>query len=124
MRLMAQGAQHQSSSLSEVNCGIEEMSNAMQDSAATAEEMAGAAEELFVVQNNHFRGQALVNTLQMKHLLRRVRLHPAAAATGALLLAFSPTFWSQANIQRVYGLGALFVLLATTAAWRWHGNRL
>ena len=38
--------------------------------AATARRMAGVAEELFVVQNNHFRGQALVNTLQMKHLLQ------------------------------------------------------
>jgi hypothetical protein len=56
-------------------------------------------------------------------LLRRARLMPAAAATAALLLAFSPSFWSQANIQRVYSLGALFVLLATAAAWRWHETR-
>jgi uncharacterized protein YecE (DUF72 family) len=33
-------------------------------------EMAGTAEELIVVQNNHFRGQALVNTLQLKHLVQ------------------------------------------------------
>ena len=32
--------------------------------------MAAAAEELFVIQNNHFRGQALVNALQMKSLLQ------------------------------------------------------
>ena len=31
--------------------------------------MAGPAENLFVVQNNHFRGQALADALQMTHLL-------------------------------------------------------
>jgi uncharacterized protein YecE (DUF72 family) len=34
-----------------------------------ARSLAEGAEEMFVVQNNHFRGQALVNALQMKHLL-------------------------------------------------------
>jgi uncharacterized protein YecE (DUF72 family) len=38
--------------------------------ATIAREMAGAAEELIVVQNNHFRGQALVNALQLKHLVQ------------------------------------------------------
>ncbi|MBI2886593.1 MAG: DUF2723 domain-containing protein [Chloroflexi bacterium] len=33
------------------------------------------------------------------------------AATGALLLAFSPLFWSQASVTEVYALGSLFVLL-------------
>jgi len=37
--------------------------------AATARELSGQTEELFVVQNNHFRGQALVNTLQLKHMI-------------------------------------------------------
>ena len=55
--------------------------------------------------------------------LRRARLAPIAAATAALLLAFGPSFWSQANIQRVYSLGALFVLLATAGGWRWHETR-
>lgn len=32
--------------------------------------MARNAAEVFVVQNNHFRGQALANVLQMKHLLQ------------------------------------------------------
>ncbi|HKQ62444.1 MAG TPA: DUF72 domain-containing protein [Candidatus Polarisedimenticolaceae bacterium] len=35
----------------------------------TARVMALAARELYVVQNNHFRGQALVNALQLRHLL-------------------------------------------------------
>ncbi|MDJ0853005.1 MAG: DUF2723 domain-containing protein [Myxococcota bacterium] len=56
-------------------------------------------------------------------LVRHVRAAPAAAAFGAFLLAFSPSFWSQATIQRVYALGALFVMLTTAAAWRWHGRR-
>jgi uncharacterized protein YecE (DUF72 family) len=40
------------------------------DLGATARRMAGTAEELIVVQNNHFRGQALVNALQLKHLVQ------------------------------------------------------
>ena len=31
--------------------------------------MARQAEQLFVIQNNHFRGQALVNALQLRHLI-------------------------------------------------------
>ena len=37
--------------------------------ATTARRMAEQASELIVVQNNHFRGQALVNALQLAHLL-------------------------------------------------------
>jgi uncharacterized protein YecE (DUF72 family) len=46
-------------------------------------EMAGAAEELVVVQNNHFRGQAVVNAIQLKHLLgeRRPEAPPELART-------------------------------------------
>jgi len=36
--------------------------------ADVARELAGRAEEVFVVQNNHFRGQALANALQLRHL--------------------------------------------------------
>jgi tetratricopeptide (TPR) repeat protein len=49
----------------------------------------------------------------------RLGLHPVAAAFGALLLAFSPSFWAEANVQRVYALNAVFVVLATAAACRW-----
>src|SRR6185436_5243638 len=45
------------------------------------------------------------------------------AATAALLAAFAPSFWGEANVQRVYALEALFVVLATAAAWRWHQRR-
>ena len=41
----------------------------LEELARNAHEMAAQAEELFVVQNNHFRGQALVNTLQLRHLV-------------------------------------------------------
>ena len=41
--------------------------------ADAAREMAGEAKELFIIQNNHFRGKALVNALQMKHLLQQPR---------------------------------------------------
>lgn len=56
--------------------------------AGVARELAGRSEELFVVQNNHFRGQALANAIQMKHLLGEdrppapaelVRAYPALA---------------------------------------------
>jgi tetratricopeptide (TPR) repeat protein len=56
-------------------------------------------------------------------LCRRIDLHPAAATLAALLLASGPSFWSQANIQRVYTLNALFVVLVTTFAWRWFRTR-
>jgi uncharacterized protein YecE (DUF72 family) len=44
--------------------------------AEVARAMSRQADELYVIQNNHFRGQALVNALQMKHLLQKIR--PAA----------------------------------------------
>jgi uncharacterized protein YecE (DUF72 family) len=48
------------------------------DLADLAGSLAHDAEEVFVVQNNHFRGQALVNALQMKHRIEDAR--PAAPA--------------------------------------------
>ncbi|HYV57622.1 MAG TPA: DUF2723 domain-containing protein [Candidatus Nitrosopolaris sp.] len=56
-------------------------------------------------------------------LCRTIRLGPIAGVFAALLLAFSPSFWGEANVQRVYALGAVFVVLATAAAWRWHDKR-
>jgi tetratricopeptide (TPR) repeat protein len=56
-------------------------------------------------------------------LSRRLGLQAWAAATAALLLAFSPSFWGEANIQRVYALNAFFVALATAAAFAWHRSR-
>ncbi len=51
---------------------------------------------------------------------RAMRLARSAALVGALLLAFSPSFWLQSTIQRVYTLNALFLALAAWAAWHWH----
>ena len=47
----------------------------------------------------------------------------SAAVTAALLLAVAPSFWGEANVQRVYALNALFVVLAVTAAFSWHASR-
>lgn len=52
--------------------------------AQVAEAIAIPAAEVFVVQNNHFRGQALANAIQMKHLLDGQR----AAAPAALIAAY------------------------------------
>jgi len=43
----------------------------------------------------------------------------AASIFAALLLAVSPTYWAEANIQRVYALNAFFVAWATLLAVRW-----
>lgn len=56
-------------------------------------------------------------------LCLRLGLHPVAALTGALLLAFAPSFWGEANVQRVYSLDALFVAAATATAFAWHRGR-
>ncbi len=63
--------------------------------ADTAREMAAQADQLIVVQNNHFRGQALVNALQMKHLLQHTR--PLAPET---LLAAYPQLGDLVAVER------------------------
>jgi len=63
-------------------------------------------------------------------LSRETRLSVPASILAALLLAFSPTFWAEANVQRVYALNAFFVAWATLLAVRWaaadedHARRL
>ncbi len=52
-------------------------------------------------------------------LARALGLARAAALGGALLLAFSPSFWAEANVQRVYALNAVFVVAALAAALAW-----
>ncbi|HKC25635.1 MAG TPA: DUF2723 domain-containing protein [Thermoanaerobaculia bacterium] len=47
----------------------------------------------------------------------------AASVLGGFLLAFAPSFWAEANVQRVYTLNALFVALATLFAVRWWNRR-
>jgi tetratricopeptide (TPR) repeat protein len=56
-------------------------------------------------------------------LCRRLGLDVVPALVAALLLAVSPSFWGEANVQRVYSLGALFVVLTTDMALRWDQRR-
>ncbi len=52
--------------------------------------------------------------------VRRLGLSAIAGVFAGLLAAFGPSFWSQANIQRVYSLNALFVVAVTAAAVEWY----
>jgi tetratricopeptide (TPR) repeat protein len=52
-------------------------------------------------------------------LCRRVGLGRAAAVLSASLLAFAPSLWGEANVQRVYALNTLFIVMATGATLRW-----
>ncbi len=54
---------------------------------------------------------------------RRLGLRPVPALFAAGLLAFGPSFWGEANVQRVYSLNALFVVAASAAAFGWHRRR-
>jgi len=53
---------------------------------------------------------------------REMRLPRPASILSALLLAFSPSFWAEANVQRVYALNAFFVVWATLLAVRWDAS--
>ncbi len=50
---------------------------------------------------------------------RRLGGGRAAALTAAGCLAFAPSFWGEANIQRVYALNALFLAMALWLACGW-----
>ncbi len=54
---------------------------------------------------------------------RRLGLGRTASLVASLLLAFSPSFWSQANVQRVYTLNAFFVVALAMAGCEWHRTR-
>jgi tetratricopeptide (TPR) repeat protein len=54
---------------------------------------------------------------------RRAGLDPVSAVFSSLLFAFSPSFWGEANVQRVYALNALFVALTTAVVLSWHRSR-
>lgn len=56
-------------------------------------------------------------------LVRRLGISSPAAVVSTLILAFSPSFWSQANIQRVYSLNAFFVVAVSFAALEWYRSR-
>ncbi|MEM6794406.1 MAG: DUF2723 domain-containing protein [Acidobacteriota bacterium] len=56
-------------------------------------------------------------------LCRRLALSVPASLFGALLLAFMPSFWSQATVQRVYTLNVFFAVLVTLLALEWLRSR-
>lgn len=51
---------------------------------------------------------------------RRSGVVPPMAWFATLLFALSPSFWSQAGIQRVYSLSAFFVVAVVGLALEWH----
>ncbi len=51
------------------------------------------------------------------------KLPAAAGLFGALMLAFAPSFWSQAGIQRVYTLNGFFVAAVVACALEWNRTR-
>jgi tetratricopeptide (TPR) repeat protein len=65
---------------------------------------------------------AAVAVALLHRLGLRLGLGRAAAAAGALLFAVSPSFWGEANVQRVYALNAVFVMLAASAAAAWRAS--
>ncbi len=67
----------------------------LRDLVVTLRTMAQTAENLFVVQNNHFRGKALVNALQMKDLL----LDRKPLAPEELVAAY-PDLESSVRVER------------------------
>lgn len=56
-------------------------------------------------------------------LARRLGLERPVALFVASLLAVAPSFWGEANIQRVYALGALCLVAALLAAIAWERDR-
>lgn len=63
--------------------------------AGEARRMAAAAKTLFVIQNNHFRGQALVNALQLKRMLEG-----SAPPAPAELVATYPELAPDVAVER------------------------
>ena len=51
---------------------------------------------------------------------RRAGLHPVASVFGASLLAVSPSYWGEANVQRVYSLNAFFVAASILIFFEWY----
>lgn len=56
-------------------------------------------------------------------LCRGLGLGVVPATLAALLLGLGPSYWGEANVQRVYALAALVLVAATAAAFRWDRTR-
>lgn len=59
----------------------------------------------------------------LSQLGRRLGWSAATSVFAGLLAAFGPSFWSQANVQRVYSLNAFFVVCVAWAAVVWYQER-
>ncbi len=71
-----------------------------------------------------FSAAASASTCALLYALSRwLGLARWSALLAAGFLAWAPSFWAEANIQRVYALGALFVVAATWAALVWERRR-
>lgn len=67
----------------------------LRELAAPLKTMASVAENIFVVQNNHFRGKALANALQMKGMLGEAK----PPAPESLVVAY-PELEAQVSVER------------------------
>ena len=56
-------------------------------------------------------------------LARWLGLDRIPAVVAALLLALAPSFWAEANVQRVYALNAMLLVAGLAAAARWHRDQ-
>ena len=56
-------------------------------------------------------------------MVRRQNLSMTAGLLGALCLAFSPSFWAEATVQRVYTLNGFFVVAVGACALEWYRTR-
>ncbi len=72
-----------------------------------------------------FSAACAAATCGLFHLtVRRLGFSSLTALFASLLVAFGPSFWSQANIQRVYALNAFFLVAVTAAALEWYRDRV
>src|SRR5688572_14398713 len=56
-------------------------------------------------------------------LARWLGLDRIPAYFATLLLGLAPSFWAEANVQRVYTLNAMILVAALASAARWHRDR-
>jgi uncharacterized protein YecE (DUF72 family) len=68
----------------------------LDDMAGVARTLAGQTAEVVVVQNNHFRGQALANALQLKH-----RIHGAPPLAPETLVRAYPGLADEVRVDRL-----------------------
>ncbi len=66
---------------------------------------------------------AAVASALLYGVARRMGCGRLAALFASLLAAFAPSFWGEANVQRVYALNAVFVIAAIWAALEWWQRR-